>query len=315
MNRIRFSTTSFALLAMVLVVLACEPSAPVAPAPTPTAPAATSVPTTAPVAAPTQARVPATVPPTGGLPPEPMAIKFKASDGRELQGLYYPAAAKAAPVIVLMHWAPGDQNDWPEIAFWLQNRGTGGKTPNPKKAPWLDPSWFPPMLKDQSFAVFTFTFRGCDGGCRTFDRAAWLLDAQAAMQAAGELKGIDPQRILSAGASIGADGAPDGCFWLNAQAGKGRCLGAFSFSPGDYLTVPYADAVKKLEADKPPKPVWCLYGEGDAESSKACKSASGNVYRAVSYKGNAHGMALVIPKLEPNALQLFLDWLQLSLKL
>jgi len=310
MNRIRFSISLVLLSVTLLMAAACGQGAP----PTPTAPAATSAPTAAPTATPTPAPTLTPTSPPAGLPPEPRPIKFKASDGRELQGLYYPAAAPSAPVVVLMHWAPSDQSDWPEIAFWLQNRGLGGKTPNPRKEPWLDPSWFPPMLKGQSLAVFTFTFRDCEGGCK-FDRSGWLLDAQAAIKTASELEAVDPQRIVAAGASIGADGGPDGCFWLNAQKGKGRCLGAFSLSPGSYLTVPYADAIKKLEAEQPPKPVWCLYGEGDSESSRACKSASGGVYRAISYTGKAHGMALISPKIEPNTMQLFLDWLKLSLGL
>jgi hypothetical protein len=249
------------------------------------------------------------------LSPEPQTVEFQAADGQVLHGFYYPAAVRPASLVVLMHWMPGDQHDWDEIAPWLQNRGLGGKSPNVGKQTWLDPSWFPPMLAGQSWAVFTFSFRGCEGRCKTPDRPGFLLDAQAAMQKASDLQGIDPQRIVVIGASIGADGAADGCSWLNAQESKGRCLGALSFSPGNYLTMSYADAVAALEAEQPPKPVWCLFSKGDQPSAATCTSASDEHYRQIAYDGNRHGMALIDPKVEPNALQLILDFLKLSLGL
>ena len=251
-------------------------------------------------------------PATQALPPEPQDVKFQAEDGQNLQGRYYPAATISAPLVVLMHWAPGDQNEWNAIAPWLQNRGhTGGSNGG---NPWLDASWFPPMLEGQSFGVFTFTFRNCEGGCKSFTRDAWLLDAQAAMRKASQLEGIDPNRINAIGASIGADGAIDGCGWLNSQS-PGSCLGALSLSPGDYLTVPYKDAVNTLGGEQPPKPAWCLYAEGDNESARACTAAAGNNYRAIKYAGNNHGMMLIQPGVDPGALELILDFLKLTLEL
>jgi hypothetical protein len=248
------------------------------------------------------------------LPPEPQEIEFQAEDGQALSGTYYPAAVIPAPTIVLMHWAVGDQGDWVEIAYWLQNRGLGGQSPNPENVPWLDPSWFPEMLEGQSFAVFTFSFRGCEGRCDPFDPEGWLLDAQAAMKTAQGLDGVDPQRIVALGASIGSDGAPDGCFWLNTES-ENSCLGALSLSPGGYLTVPYADAVDALGAEQPPKPGWCLFAEEDERAVQACQSASGDHYRMVQYDGRWHGMDLIRSDVEPNTLSLILEFLTLSLGL
>jgi hypothetical protein len=201
-----------------------------------------------------------------------------------------------------MHWAPGDENDWGAIAAWLQNRGLeiapGGQ-------PWLDPSWFPPMLEGQSFAVFSFTFRGCEGGCGSRDFEGWLLDAKAAAQTAKELDGVNPEQIAHIGASIGADGVADTC-------GEG-CLGAFSFSPGSYLTVPYDEAVTAL--DGADKPAWCLAAEGDPGSAPACQSASGDHYRMEMYPGTGHGMELIKPEMEPDTLELVLEFLQLVFEL
>ena len=291
-------------------------------------PAATQAPATdtasPPLASPTAAEVGASpaagaesapaatnAPAAQALPPEPQDVEFQADDGQSLQGRFYPPATSPAPLVVLMHWAPGDQNEWNAIAPWLQNRGQAKAS---QGNPWLDGSWFPPMLEGQSFAVFTFTFRNCEGGCKSFTRDAWLLDAQAAMRKATQLEGIDPNHIVVIGASIGADGAIDGCGWLNSQS-LGNCLGALSLSPGDYLTVPYKDAVSALGAEQPPKPAWCLYAEGDGESRRACEGAAGDNYRRIKYAGDNHGMYLLQPDVEPGALELILDFLKLTLGL
>ncbi len=316
------------LLVLVMLCIIAASGCGAAPTSAPTLPAATLAPS---LAAPTPAAATATTAPKPSvtakpapLPPEPRPIPFKASDGQALEGLYYPAAVNPAPLVVLMHWAPGDQASWVEIAYWLQNRGLGGKTPNPQDEAWLDSSWFPPVPTKQSLAVFTFTLRGCEGGCKSgFSSQQRLLDAQAAMQTASELEGVDPQRIVTIGASVGADGAADGCFWLNAQKGKGQCRGAMSLSPGGYLTVPYAEAVKTLQAEQPPKPAWCLYADGDTPSAEACKSASGNSFNQAAYTDSReHGMTLFsesrTPKAgsqNPNAMQLILDFLKQCLEL
>ena len=240
------------------------------------------------------------------------SVSFQSSDGQELSGVYYPPAKGPAPLIILMHWAPGDQSDWEAAACWLQNRGSCEEVLNPKAVSWLDPAWFPSLPHDRSYAVFTFTFRGCEGGCQKSDRPGWLLDAQAAVLAGREMPGVDAQRIVTVGASIGSDGAADGCIWLNQQF-PGSCLGAFSISPGGYLTIPYADAVRSLGEMQPAAPAWCLYSTNDQESAKACQAASGEHYRAVSYQGSLHGMQLLAPNVQPAPLQLLLDFLNLVL--
>jgi hypothetical protein len=237
------------------------------------------------------------------LPADPQQIAFQAGDGQQLVGMYYPAAVNPAPAVVLMHWAPGDQNDWPEIAKWLQNRGASTGS-GQSGTPWLDPSWFPPMLEGLSFAVFTFTFRGCEGGCSSFEPAGWLLDAQAAVETTKGLEGVDPSWLVAIGASIGADGAIDAC-------GEG-CLGGLSLSPGSYLGVPYAEAVTALGEEEPAKPAWCLAAEGDRESAPTCRSAEGDHYRMIIYPSTDHGMQLIRPETDPETLGVILEFLQLA---
>jgi hypothetical protein len=159
--------------------------------------------------------------------------------------------------------------------------------------------------------VFTFTFRNCEGGCQGFERAAWLQDARAAMEKAYTLEGVDLTRIVAIGASIGADGAPDGCTWLNGMY-VNSCLGALSLSPGGFLTLPYREAVTALGAEQPPKPGWCLYAKSDSDSRRACENAEGENYLAYEYEGDMHGMVLIQPGLEPGALDLILEFLKLT---
>jgi len=259
---------------------------------------------------PTAIPEPTEVPALEPLPPDPQDVEFEAEDGQVLQGRYYPAAVNPAPMIVLMHWAPGDKESWNEIAFWLQNRSLSGTSPNVGSETWLDPTWFPSMLEGQSFGVFTFTFRGCDGGCSSFEGDGWRMDALAAMQTARDIEGVDPSRMATFGASIGADGSPDACGPFNDEFGGG-CLGALSLSPGSYLNVPYDHAVTILDEDDPPKPVWCFYATGDETSAATCKSASGNHYQFFQWPDGEHGMMLIDPAVEPNAMELILDWLGL----
>lgn len=239
------------------------------------------------------------------LAPEPQEMTFTASDGTQLNGIYYPGAYAESPLIVLMHWAPGDQYDYVEIAYWLQNRGLGGMAENSENYPWLDPAWFPEITADRSYAVFTFTFRNCEGGCQSFLRDQWLLDAQAAVEFAYNLDSIDRDRVIMIGASIGSDGAADGCLYLNQQV-PGGCKGAFSMSPGNYLTLDYREVVGELAGIS--TPAWCLYDEGDSESAAVCGGYEGDNFSAYMLAGG-HGMTLVRPDLSPNALELLLDFL------
>lgn len=259
---------------------------------------------------------PSTAQPTQQLlPAEPIPLRFEAEDGQELEGTFYPAAEDLSPVIVLMHWIRSDETDWSAVARWLQNRlpplepSSGGPS-------WLDPSWFPEAGSDRSYAVFTFTFRGCRGGCQRFEAEGWLRDACAALQTAAGQPGVDPMRMVAIGASIGGDGAIDACAWLSTKSTGSRCQGALSLSPGGYLGIPYAGAVQTLigalrsaGALPPAEAALCVASEGDSDSAEACGSAQSPHYRAIIYTGHAHGMELLVPSLEPNALSLIADFL------
>jgi len=241
------------------------------------------------------------------LPPDPIKVAFSAADGQELEGTFFPGVSDASPLVVLMHWARSDQYDWYEIAAWLQNRGyhpSGGTA----DYPWRDASWYPDIPEGLSFAVFTFTFRNCQGGCQSFLRDKWLLDAQAAMDTAREQPGVDAHKVVAVGASIGADGSADSCLWLNEKM-PDTCQGAFSISPGDYLTQSFIDTAVNLGSQKP---VWCLYGKEDQESNRVCAPTKSNYYRPIEYDNDLHGMMLIQPQSDPNVLELLLEFLSLT---
>ncbi len=245
-----------------------------------------------------------------GLKEIEIELQITTSDGRILDATYYPAAKLNAPVIILLHWAMGEQSDWEQIAYWLQNRGAAGISDDNKGSPWLDPSWFPAMPAESSYNVLTFTFDNCaKGGCKTFARDQWLLDAQAAFEAARTLEGVDPNRIMGIGASIGADGAADGCLYINTEY-PGTCKGALSLSPGNYLTLSYADVVRELSAMQPAVPTQCFYAVGDEESATVCKAIQDvESFTPLEYQGSAHGMQLIQPELEHDTLTLMQEFI------
>ncbi len=236
------------------------------------------------------------------LPPDPQRIEFQAADETNLVGYYYPASIPDAPLVVLMHWAGGDQTDWTNVGMvqWLQNRGGGS---GGMQAPSSQASIYPMMPEGVSFAVFTFDFRGFGESEGSFEPQGGFMDAQAAYEIAQTLSGIDPQRMAGIGSSIGADGVIDLC-------GSG-CLGTFSLSPGSYLKIPYDEAVNAVDLES--KPAWCIASEGDSTSASTCRSASGDHYKMVIYPGSAHGTQLLMePNVPDDIGQLILDWLVLA---
>jgi len=275
-------------------------------------PADTKTPTTTPSPAltstPTLTLTPSLTP-TVILPPEPRSVEFTAEDGQKLTGTYYPAGDPTAPVLVLMHWAQGDQDSWTAVAGWVQDRGLqpGGQG----NKPWKRADWFPDFPEDLEIAVFTFNFRGCAGGCQGFPAAEWLLDARAAVKTASGLQGADPDRILTAGASIGADGAVDACSWWN-QEGPGKCLGAFALSPGSFLTVPYDQAAQSILEGESEGLVYCLFARRDDAAWETCQSYPEAQNIDYGYV-DKHGMELIAPELEHEPLIQMIEFLQTAL--
>lgn len=304
-------------IVLFLLLAACTFPAPAAEVAT-EPPVVTEVPTVTEVPSTATATVPSR--PLSNISADPQRVEFQADDGKNLVGYYYPSKYADAPILILMHWAGGDLTDWCEIALWLQNRrdenpanpercaDAGSGLPAGLPTPWLDSTWFPPMAPEVSIAVFAFDFRDYGESEKGLVSSSnWAKDAKAAFVTAAGFEGVDATRMASMGASIGADGAPDGCLLYNQETGSG-CVGAFSLSPGSYLGMKYETVVNDLA----PLPVWCLAGELDRESAPTCKNASGESYRSEIYPAsNAHGMMLLAPGLDPQPMILIQDFLEL----
>lgn len=307
------------ILLLAFVITACDdatatPAAPVATEEPPQAVEPSEEPPTpppTPTLEPTQE--PTEEPALAPLPPERQPIEIITADGRTLEGYYYPARVNPAPVIVLMHWAPGTMDDWQEIAPWLQNRqdemantqswqdvGISWRSNRTITGPWLDPTWFFVLPDWTTFGVVIFNF-GDYGASEAGDiPESWAQDALAAVKKASELEGVDPNQIAAIGASIGADGAVDGCYEFNMDPDRiGTCLGALSLSPGNYLTqrYTYAEAVDWLDAAG--YIVWCLYAVQNTYDADTCLSATGEHYMPIGFPGDGHGMMLVQPTMFP----------------
>ena len=233
---------------------------------------------------------------------QPQVVEIPTEDGRTLEGLYYPPAMENAPVVVLMHWAPGDMNDWAAIAPWLQSglaaasgiSGGGG-------ALFLDISWFPQMPGDVSFGVLAFNFGRYGSSEYGGSRESYVTDGVSALTFAASQPGVNAEQMVAIGASIGADGAVDACYQFNLNGGSGSCVGALSLSPGNYLTneYTYTQAAENLDAQG--VPVWCLAAEGDGSSPVVCQSLDGEITRYFITQGADHGMDLLTPD------QVFID--------
>jgi len=244
------------------------------------------------------------------LDPEPIEVHFITEDGVELDGLYYPASDNPAPLIVLIHWARGDMTEWEQIAFWLQDRGLLDRSPDYNHS-WKSSEWFPDFNSEGPLGVLVFTMRDCQGSCQSYSPAGWLLDIEAVMLKAAQLQGVDKDRIVTAGASIGADGAMYGCAWMN-QVGFGSCKGSFSLSPASLLTLPYDELVNQLIETEPPLPVYCLFGLRDDASVETCSDLAGIIPVDYGYIEN-HGFELIQPGQNLDPLVLLNEFINISL--
>jgi hypothetical protein len=124
------------------------------------------------------------------------AVRFRASDGRRVEGMFAPARRRDAPAVVLMHEIRGGPDQW---------------------VPLLGD------LRDAGFAALAYSSRP------SIVESERLPDAIGALRWLRGRRGVDGRRLGLVGASIGASTA------VLAMAGEGGKLarGAVALSPPD----------------------------------------------------------------------------------
>lgn len=189
----------------------------------------------------------------------PQDLIIRAGDGRELPARYYPAAAEPAPVIVIA--ADGTSGSaWEETGLvrWLQNRRADA---------YAAPDGFEPLPDTVSYGVLVYA-----------QYSGWEEAGRAAITAARELPGADPDRIITFGASAGAVAAAAVC----AEPG---CAGALLFSPtASYDGIRFDALAEQLQANG--RTVWCISTTGDS----GCPAPEGSRHREIVYAGTGHGV-------------------------
>ncbi|GAB4469967.1 MAG: hypothetical protein Kow00124_05650 [Anaerolineae bacterium] len=209
--------------------------------------------------------------PAAGPPPEPQRIEFEAEDGTPLVATFYPPAAENAPGLLLMHQAGSSRAVWePYAPLWQGGSAVPGV----------------------SFGVLAIDFRGHgESGSGGFEGVR--MDARASLALLRTLPGVDPDRIILIGASIGADAAVDEC--------SEGCIAAVPLSAGGYLGLPFNDALAALLAAQNP-PVLCVAAREDGRSAATCEEGAAvglADYRVQIYPGGAHGTFMFDEAYEP----------------
>jgi pimeloyl-ACP methyl ester carboxylesterase len=190
---------------------------------------------------------------------EPLDLKFVTEDGQELDGRFYPpSACPAALMIVYFPWENGDLNDWKTISQYL-----------PKKIP---------------YGVFSFTPRGCQGGCENWDRSGWLLDYKAALSAFTRLPCAMPSPVVTFGSSLGGDAAFYACSLDN------NCVSALALSPGGWLGIPFEKEVETLVTQK--NHAWSIFSQDDPKILRLYHPEWRKYYREIIVEGDKHGNRL-----------------------
>jgi len=197
-------------------------------------------------------------------------VTLKTTDGWQLAGWYWTAAAKPAPGIILLHQRGKDKSSWGN---------------------------FPALLVKQGYNVLAIDLRGhgeslAPGGrhigvddLQDADYAAMLKDVAAADQFLSTQPGVDSDRIGIIGASIGANLA------IMYLAGDRRVRTAVCLSPGlDFRGLRPMEFMKQVDK----RPLYLIASKGDDYSAKTADALSqaGVVEGPKSlrlFDGKAHG--------------------------
>ena len=202
----------------------------------------------------------------------PMTIS--ASDGTVLQARYYTALSGPAPAVLLIHQAGGSQQDWEPLV---------------------------PALHGAGYAVLTLDLRGHGSSGGLPEWAQMPGDVQAALRQLSELPSVDPSRIVTIGASVGANLA------LNACADLVGCAATVALSPGlDYYGLATAPAIPRLRD----RPLLIAASENDNNNpadSMMLDSLATSDHQLIVYPAAGHGTQMLAA--QPELAARIVEWL------
>lgn len=206
-------------------------------------------------------------------------VTFSAADGTTLAGLYYEAANRPAPAVVLVHMLGRSKDEWSLIAERLQNAGI-------------------------SVVAMDLRGHGLSGGNGAM-LGPMVGDVRAAIDWVSTRPGIRPGALALVGASLGAN--------LVALAAAGAAAGGVAvravglISPSlDYRGVRVdASVMNKLGN----RPVWLAASTEDPYALRTVKElVSGSAARELRLSGvRGHGTPLL--NADQDLAQALVDWL------
>ena len=220
-------------------------------------------------------------------------VTFNLADGSEIVGSFYPPRVSPAPGILLVHQIGMDRLAWLPMVEVLQGNasrstGVGQET-------------------DPNYAVFSFDLPDHGESAGDGSDEAIIAATKQALDLFRTMPGVDPDRIVIMGASVGADAAALLC--------REGCIGAISVSPGGYLEIQYTTELMGMDT----RPALCIASKGDVLPYTTCEkgnAAARGKYQIQIYDGDYHGNWIILQnaiiKPDPQPVPLIMEWLALN---
>lgn len=198
--------------------------------------------------------------------PDP-TVNIEATDGLTLHADYYPAMARNAPAVVLLHQLYTNRTSWDDVI---------------------------PAFRAAGYAVLVPDLRGFGETRGNIDWNDAQDDTQLWINWLREQRGIRADRVVLLGSSMGANLAIIGCANDNVANPEDGCPTVVAISPGrDYYgKTPLAPA---LEAGLAARPVLFVTSEGDNWPVLAVEELTPD-FPQITVRwldGNGHGIDLL----------------------
>lgn len=200
----------------------------------------------------------------------PEVVTFRTEDGLEIQGDLYAAKDRGAPGVIGLHMYRSDRSAWAPLAPFLEQAGI---------------AFLAIDLRGHGGSRFQ---KGQDLGEKVAARDpalfnAMVRDAQAAREFL-ERRGVDPDRVAFAGASVGCSVA------IHAASEDERIRGALLLTPGEnYLGVPTMEHLATWWG----RPLWIWTSEEEADRGpRAIAEKAGGRLNVLDY-ADVHGTRML----------------------